>query len=137
MSDDRTFPLRPRDLAVVWGTAFVQVTELWRTAIKAFSEAGWTEAPVEGNRRDRVVVPEESAAAGLRASTLTGESFGEQLPGDAVQFTRGESPRPGSVVMICGVDEARTPPVKGDIYRGTVVDAHGTVVGEIALDAGS
>jgi hypothetical protein len=136
MSDDRTFKLRPRDLAVVWGTGFVQLTQLWRTGIKAFSEAGWTEAPIEGNRRDRVVVREERAT-GLRTSTLTGESFGERLPDDAVHFTRDESPRPGWVVMICSVDEAAISPVKGDIYRGTVVDAQGTVVGEIALDVGS
>jgi hypothetical protein len=136
MADEQYGVPRPRDLAIVWGTAFVQLTQLWQAGIKAFSEAGWAEAPIEGNQRDRFAV-REGAATGLRASAMTGESFGQRLPGDAVRITPDGPPQAGWVLMSCDVDEARVAAVPGDIYRGTVVDERGTVVGQIALDAGS
>lgn len=136
MADEERCEPTPRDLAIAWGTAFVQFTELWRAGITAFSEAGSAEAPIDGNERDRFVV-RESAAAGLHASTMKGESFGQQLPGNAVHITQDGPPRAGWVLMSCRIDEARIPRVKGDVYRGTVVDEQGTVVSKIALDAGS
>jgi hypothetical protein len=136
MADEERCAPTPRDLAIVWGTAFVQFTKLWQAGIKAFAEAGSAEAPIGGNERDRFVV-RESASAGLRASTMRGESFDQQLPGDAVHITQEGPPQAGWVLMSCRIDEARIPRVQGDVYRGTVVDAQGEVVSTIALDVGS
>jgi hypothetical protein len=138
MRDQELIRLRPRDLATVWGTAFGQVIDLWRTALTALLEAGSGEAHILGDHCNQLAV---RAVGGrppsLVARNLVGESFGKSLGGHCVRFTEKISGDPGVVLVDCCVDESRGQPIQGDIYRGEVVDERGVLIAQIALDAGS
>ena len=40
MAENDLVRVRPRDLAKVWGTAFGQIVDLWRTSLMALMELG-------------------------------------------------------------------------------------------------
>jgi len=138
MSDEELARLRPSDLATVWGTAFVQMFDIWRAALIALLEGGSAERPGLGDHTNQLSVPAVGGRAPrLLARTLVGESFGRLLDGSAVTFTERGPGGPGLVLVDCSVDESRAHPCMGDIYRGEVVDERGAPIATIGLDAGS
>jgi len=139
MRDEELVRLRPRDLATVWGTAFGQLFDLWKSALMALLEAGSGE--------DRTIVSDEcnrlsvqrvgGTVPRLIARNLVGQSFGRTLDGRVVTFTEKTPSGPGHALVDCCVDESHGEPIQGDIYRGEVVDEQGTRIAQVALDAGS
>jgi hypothetical protein len=137
MGDEKIVEARPVDLAVVWGKAFGQLADLWKSAATAMMEAGNAESDVTGGQVDTVTVAaNKGETPALVVRNMKGESFGASLPARAVTLTP-RAPAHDRVVFDCTVDEALAVRIPGDIYRGEVVDARGRVVGRIALDAGS
>jgi hypothetical protein len=139
MSNEELIRLRPRDLAAVWGTAFGQVVDLWRAWLTALMEAGSAEDPalIGDHRVELRVRATDGRMPRLAARNLVGETFGGRLDPSLVTFTDKGPAGPGMVLVECGVDDTRTRSIKGDLYRGEVVDERGAVIGRIALDAGS
>jgi hypothetical protein len=142
MSNGKFAGLRPHELAAVWGTAFGQLVELWRAGLTALLEIGSGESTITGSFSNEIEVPAVGGhAPRLIAQNLVGESFGYPLPSNAVIFAERGSARPGHVLVDCWVDESRVQPIaddiKGDIYRGEVVDAQDQRIALIALDVGS
>ena len=136
MAKDDLVRLRPRDVAKVWGTAFGQVIELWRTALTALVELGSGEQPIPGDQsnwfRVRLV---DGQMPSLAARNLVGETFHQRLDGRAVEF-KEQGRDSGSVTVECSINE-EFQPIQGDIYRGQVVNERGAVVATLRLDAGS
>ena len=139
MSDQELVRLRPRDLAAVWGKAFVQVAELWRVWAFALLEAGAAEDPnLVGDHRVEVRARTVGGRTPrLIARDFVGETFGERLDARLVRFTPKPSTDAGVAVFDCDVDESTGRRVRGDRYVGDVVDERGALVQRIALDAGS
>jgi hypothetical protein len=139
MRDEELIRLRPRDLAVVWGTAFGQLIDLWRSGLMALLELGSAEdATVLGDECNRISVQLVGGGVPrLTARNLVGQSFGKPLDGAAVTFNVVGPDGPGLVLVDCCVDESYGGPIQGDIYRGEVVDEQGRHIAWIALDAGS
>ena len=138
MSNEELIRLRPRDLAAVWGTAFGQLVDLSGAWLRAMMEAGSAEdRTLTGDHRVELRVRVTGGRMPrLAARNLVGETFGRRLDPSLVTFTAKGPAGPGMVLVECGVDETRRP-IRGDLYRGEVVDERGAVVGRIALDAGS
>jgi hypothetical protein len=138
MSNEKLVEIKPIDLAVVWGTAFGQIADLYKSGWTAMLEAGNAESSIFGDSSSTVVAHiVNGAAPALKAQSMKGESFGEKLNGNAVIFAP-RKPENGEIVIDCKVNESLVqPPVTGDIYRGEVVDKEGRLVARIALDAGS
>lgn len=139
MSNEELIRLRPRDLAAVWGTAFGQMVDLSRAWLQALMEVGSAEDPalIGDHRVELRVRATDGRMPRLAARNLVGETFGESLDPSLVTFTHKGPAEPGLVLVECGVDEARAGSIRGDLYRGEVVDERGAVVGRIALDVGS
>lgn len=139
MSDEELVRLRPRDLAVVWGTAFGQLVDLWRAWIMALLETGSGEdRTVIGDECNRISVRRAGGGMpSLTARNLVGQSFGRPLDGRVVTFAEVGPDGTGRVLVDCCIDESRAKQIQGDIYRGEVVDEQGAVVARVALDAGS
>jgi len=143
MAENDLARLRPIDVARVWGTAFGQVIDLWRTALTAVIELGSGEQPIPSDQSNRFSVPSaDGRMPRLAARTLVGEAFHQRLDGRAVVFTqKGGGLR--SVTVECSIDEAYQPSqgsgtyLQGDTYIGHVVDERGAVVATVRLDAGS
>jgi hypothetical protein len=136
MAENDLARLRPIDVARVWGTAFGQIVDLWRTSLMALMELGSGEQAIPAGQSAQFRVP---SAGGhmprLTARNMVGETYGKQLDGGLVAFTEISS-EPGYVTVECSVDETLQP-IKGDIYHGQVVSEDGTFVAAISLDAGS
>jgi hypothetical protein len=136
MAENDLVRLRPRDLAKVWGTAFGQIIDLWRTSLMALMELGSGEQAISAGQSARFRI---RSAGGqlprLTARNMVGETYHDPLDGGLVIFTETFSD-PGWVTVDCSVDQTRQP-IRGDIYVGQVVDENGTVVATISLDAGS
>ncbi len=136
MAENDLVRLRPIDVARVWGTAFGQIVDLWRTSLMALMELGSGEQAISAGQSARFTM---RSAGGqmphLTARNMVGETYHEQLDGGLVIFTETISD-PGYVTVECSVDETRQP-ITGDIYVGQVVDEAGRVVATISLDAGS
>jgi hypothetical protein len=144
MADKEFARLRPRDLAVVWGTAFGQVLDLWRAALTAFMEVGSAEQKgLTGSQFQVIEVPAVNGhMPPLVAGGLVGETWHEALDGGLVEFEEKAVLGNGRVRVECSVDERSGQPITGDIYRGTVYraaagGARGEALAELALDAGS
>jgi len=142
MGDEKFAEIRPRDLAVVWGRAFGQLVDLWTSGYKSLIETGSGENPAIGDEGGRFVSSAvSSAASGLEARNMKGDSFGEVLPDGAVTVHEigpaGPPHGPDAMLMNCKVNESLVWPRPGDIYRGQVFDAHEKVIAEISVDAGS
>jgi hypothetical protein len=137
MGDEHKVAFRPRDLAIVWGTAFGQLSRIWTASIRALLEYGSAEAAIHGQLSDHVDVPATGGGAGsLRVGKMVGETFGETLRHQAVKVS-GQKPIGHDLIRVYfRVDEALAHPVTGDIYRGSVL-VQEKVVGQIGLDAGS
>ena len=133
---------RPRDMAKVWGTAFGQLVDLWRTVVTAGMALGGGEQPIV--QSNQFSVPSaDGRVPHLRVRNLVGETFHEPLDPQAVVFTQTGS-SPGSVTVTSSINPKFQPikggkvqPIKGDTYAGQVVNENGTVVGTVRLDAGS
>jgi hypothetical protein len=143
MAENDLVRLRPIDVAKVWGTAFGQYIDLWRTALMALIELGSGEQPIPSGHVNRFSVRSaDGRVPRLRARNLVGETFHQQLDGQAVVFTQ-EGSGPGSVTVECSINEAYQPTrggtyyIQGDTYTGQVVNEGGTVVATLRLDAGS
>jgi hypothetical protein len=136
MAENDLVRLRPRDLAKVWGTAFGQIVDLWRTSLMALIELGSGEQDISAGQSAQFTL---QLAGGrlprLTARNMVGITYGERLDSQLVIFTETIS-APGFVTVECSVDEMRQP-IMGDIYVGEVVDEAGKVVATISLDAGS
>jgi hypothetical protein len=139
MSNEELIRLRPRDLAAVWGTAFGQMVDLSRAWLNAMMEAGSAEDPalIGDHRVELRVRASDGRMPRLAARNLVGETFREPLDPSLVTFTDKGPAGPDLVLVECGVDETRAGSIRGDLYRGEVVDERGTLVGRIMLDAGS
>jgi hypothetical protein len=138
MSDEELVRLRPRDLAIVWGTAFGQLADLWIALMTALLEAGSGEREVPDGRCNEIAVRQVGGRTPrLTVQNLIGESFGKRLDGQVVTFRETGPGGPGFVLVDCCIDEARCGHAQGDIYRGEVVDEQGTLMATVALDAGS
>lgn len=136
MAENDLVRLRPRDLAKVWGTAFGQIVDLWRTSLMAVMELGSGEQAISAGQSARFTVPSANGQMPrLTARNMVGETYHEPLDGDLVTFTEISSDR-NSVTVECSVDETRQR-ITSDTYVGQVVDENGTVVATISLDAGS
>ena len=136
MAENDLVRLRPRDVATVWGTAFGQIIDLWRTALTALMELGSGEQPIPSGQFNRFKVPSANGRMPrLIARDVVGEAFHQRLDGRAVVFTQVGSGS-GSVTVECSIDEA-VQPIQGDTYCGQVVSEAGTVVATVRLDAGS
>ena len=142
MAENDLVRLRPRDVAKVWGTAFGQLIDLWRTALTAVAELGSGEQPIPGVQSDQFSVPSaDGRMPRLTVRNLVGETFRRPLDGQAVKFTQ-KSSGPGPITVEYSIDERFRPSrgdtyIEGDIYTGQVVDEGGKVVATIRLDAGS
>jgi hypothetical protein len=139
MSDDERVRLRPRQLAVVWGTAFGQLIDLWRTWLTALMEVGSGEdRTIRTDECNRITVPSVGGRVPkLTVRNLVGVSFGNQLDGRIVTFTEQGSGGPGLLLVDCCIDESRAQDIQGDLYEGEVVDEQGAVVARLELDAGN
>jgi len=139
MSDEELVRLRPRDLAAVWGTAFGQLAQLWRSGLMALLEIGSGEdGAILSDECNRVSVRRVGGRVPhLTARRLVGQSFGRPLDGGVVTFSVAGPGGPGAVLVDCCVDESLGQGIQGDIYRGEVVDEQGAAIARIALDAGS
>jgi hypothetical protein len=128
---------RPIDVARVWGTAFGQFVDLWRTTLPAMLELSSGEQPITASgQSNRFSVPlVNGQMPRLTARDLVGEAFHQRLDGRAVVFTQVGSGS-GTATVECSVDESFQP-IEGDTYRGQVVDQNGAVVATVSLDAGS
>ena len=136
MAENDLVRLRPIDVARVWGTAFGQIVDLWRTSLTALMELGSGEQAISAGQSARFRVPSaDGRMPRLTARNMIGEAFHQQLDGRLVVFTKISSD-PGFVTVECSVDETLQP-ITGDTYVGQVVDGAGTVVAAISLDAGS
>jgi hypothetical protein len=136
MAENDLIRLRPRDVATVWGTAFGQIIDLWRTALTALMELGSGEQSIPSDQSNQFSVPSaDGQMPRLAARSLVGETFRQRLPGRAVVFSRKDG-SPGSVTVECSIDQAFQR-IKGDTYTGQVVNQHGAVVATVRLDAGS
>jgi hypothetical protein len=136
MTENDLVRLRPRDLAKVWGTAFGQIVDLWRTSLTALIELGSGEQDISAGQSAQFTI---QLAGGrlprLTARNMVGITYGDRLDSRLVIFTETIS-GPGSVTVECSVDEMQQQ-IKGDIYVGQVVDEAGNLVATISLDAGS
>jgi hypothetical protein len=136
MAENDLVRLRPRDLAKVWGTAFGQIVDLWRTSLTALIELGSGEQDISAGQSAQFTM---QLAGGrlprLTARNMVGITYGDRLDSRLVIFTETIS-GPGSVTVECSVDELQQQ-IKGDIYVGQVVDEAGNLVATISLDAGS
>jgi hypothetical protein len=136
MADQDLTRHRPIDLAKVWGTAVGQFVDLWRTTLVALIGLGSNEQALSAGQSDRFNAPSaDGRMPRLSARDLVGEDFHQRLDGSVVVFTEVGS-GPGFVTVECSIDETRQR-ITGDTYTGQVVDANGTVVATISLDAGS
>jgi hypothetical protein len=141
MAENDLVRLRPSDLAKVWGTAFGQLIDLWRTALTAVAELGSGEQPIPGVQSDQFSVPSaDGRMPRLTVRNLVGETFRRPLDGQAVKFTKSSGP--GPITVEYSIDERFRPSrgdtyIEGDTYTGQVVDEGGKVVATIRLDAGS
>jgi hypothetical protein len=136
MADKDLTGHRPIDLAKVWGTAVGQFIDLWRTSLMALVELGSGEQAISAGQSARFRVPSANGhMPRLTARNLVGETYHKPLDGGLVIFTEISSD-PGYVTVECSVDETRQR-ITGDTYVGQVVDANGTVVATVSLDAGS
>ena len=130
--------LRPHDLASVWGTALGQVVDLWRTGSLALLKLGSIERSIPSGHCNEIRVRRvDGRMPRLLVRDLVGESFGRRLDGEAVTFTEKDSGDPEVALIYCCIDESRGQPIQGDIYRGEVVDEHGSIIARLVLDAGS
>lgn len=138
MGEEKIVEARPIDLAIVWGKAFGQLVDLWKSWASAMMEAGNAESDVTSSPVATVTVAmDKGEMPVLKVRNMKGESFGASLSSDAVKFTP-RKPAGDRVTFDFTVDEEKVPAGQtGDIYRGEVVDARARVVGRIALDAGS
>ncbi|HEY2693610.1 MAG TPA: hypothetical protein VGJ50_34605 [Streptosporangiaceae bacterium] len=142
MAENDLVRLRPSDLAKVWGTAFGQLIDLWRTALTAVAELGSGEQTIPGVQSDQFSLPSaDGRMPRLAVRNLVGETFRRPLDGQAVKFTQ-KSSGPGPITVEYSIDEKFRPSrgdtyIEGDIYTGQVVDEGGKVVATIRLDAGS
>jgi hypothetical protein len=142
MAENDLVRLRPSDLAKVWGTAFGQLIDLWRTTLTAVAELGSGEQPIAGIQSDQFSVPStDGRMPRLTVRNLVGETFRRPLDGQAVKFTQ-KSSGPGPITVEYSINEEFRPSlgatyIEGDIYTGQVVDEGGKVVTTIRLDAGS
>jgi hypothetical protein len=136
MAENDLVRLRPRDLAKVWGTAFGQIVDLWRTSLMALIELGSGEQDISAGQSAQFTM---QLAGGrlprLTARNMVGITYGDRLDSRLVIFTETIS-GPGSVTVECSVDEMQQQ-IKSDIYVGEVVDEAGNLVATISLDAGS
>src|SRR3954454_293019 len=107
MADEGFARLRPRDLAVVWGTAFGQVLDLWRAALTAFMEAGSGEQRgLTGSQFQVIEVPAENGhMPPLLAVPLTGETWHLVLDGRLVQSEEKGVLGNSLVRVECAIDE--------------------------------
>jgi hypothetical protein len=139
MSDEERVRLRPRHLAVVWGTAFGQVVDLWRTWLTNLMEVGSGEdKTIPTDECNRITVPSVGGVMPkLTTRNLVGVSFGNQLDGRVVTFTEQGPAGPGLVLVDCCIDESSAQDIQGDVYEGEVVDEQDAVVARIELDAGN
>ena len=137
MAENDLVRLRPRDLAKVWGTAFGQIVDLWRTSLMAMMELGSGEQAISAGQTARFTVPSANGQMpSLTARNMVGETYRKPLDGDLVIFTEISRDH-NSVTVECSVDETQQQ-IEGDVYVGQVVDGNGTVVAaRISLDAGS
>jgi hypothetical protein len=136
MAEKDLVRLRPIDLARVWGTAFGQVVDLWRTSLMALMELGSGEQAISGGQSAQFRVQSANGQMPrLAARNMAGETYHRRLGGGVVIFTQVSSD-PGWVTVECSVDETLEQ-IHGDIYVGQVVDGAGRVVATISLDAGS
>jgi len=136
MAENDLVRLRPRDLAKVWGTAFGQIVDLWRTSLMALMELGSGEQAISAGQSARFKVPSANGQMPrLTARNMVGETYRKPLDGRLVVFTEISS-EPGYVTVECSVDQTRQP-ITGDTYVGQVVNEAGRVVATISLDAGS
>jgi hypothetical protein len=142
MAENDLIRLRPRDVATVWGTAFGQIIDLWRTALTAVTELGSGEQPIPSDQSNQFSVRSaDGQMPRLTARTLVGETFHQRLEGAAVDFKQVGS-SPGSVTVEASIKEAFRPSrgdayIQGDTYTGQVVNERGAVVATVRLDAGS
>ena len=136
MADKDLVRLRPTDVARVWGTAFGQIVDLWRTSLMALMELGSGEQAISAGQSARFSVPSaDGQMPRLTARNMVGETYHQRLDDERVDFTEISS-EPGYVTVECSVNETGTP-ILGDIYVGQVVDENRRVVATIRLDAGS
>ena len=136
MAENDLIWLRPRDLAKVWGAAFGQIVDLWRTSLMALLELGSGEQAISAGQSARFKVPSANGQMPrLTARNMAGETYHKPLDGRLVIFTEISS-EPGYVTVECSVDQTRQP-ITGDTYVGQVVNEAGRVVARIRLDAGS
>jgi hypothetical protein len=136
MADKDLTGHRPIDLAKVWGTAVGQFIDLWRTSLMALVELGSGEQAISAGQSARFRVPSANGhMPRLTARNMVGETYHKPLDGGLVIFTEISSD-PGYVTVECSVDETRQR-ITSDTYVGQVVDANGTVVATVSLDAGS
>jgi hypothetical protein len=136
MADKDLTGHRPIDLAKVWGTAVGQFIDLWRTSLMALMELGSGEQAISAGQSARFRVPSANGhMPRLTARNMVGETYHKPLDAGLVIFTEISSD-PGYVTVECSVDETRQR-ITIDTYVGQVVDANGTVVATVSLDAGS
>lgn len=136
MAENDLVRLRPIDVARVWGTAFGQIIDLWRTSLMALMELGSGEQAISAGQSARFRIRSTGGPLPrLTARNMVGETYHQPLDGGLVIFTETISD-PGWITVDCSVDQTRQP-IPGDIYVGEVVDQNGTFVTTISLDAGS
>jgi hypothetical protein len=136
MADKDLVRIRPADLARVWGKAFGQIVDLWRTSLMGFMELGSGEQAISAGQSARFRVPSANGhMPRLTARNMVGETYHQPLDGGLVIFTQISSD-PGYVTVECSVNETREP-IRSDTYVGQVVNEAQRVVTTISLDAGS
>ena len=136
MAEKDLVRLRPIDVARVWGTAFGQIVDLWRTSVMALMELGSGEQAISAGQSARFRMRSTGGQLPrLTARNMVGQTYNKPLDGALVIFTETISD-PGWVTVECSVDETRQP-ITGDTYVGQVMDENSTVVATISLDAGS
>lgn len=136
MAENDLVRLRPIDVARVWGTAFGQIVDLWRTSLMALMELGSGEQAISAGQSAQFRMRSTGGQLPrLTARNMVGETYHKQLDGGLVIFTETISD-PGYVTVECSVDDTLQP-ITGDTYVGQVIDEAGTVVATISLDAGS
>jgi hypothetical protein len=136
MAEKELVRLRPIDVARVWGTAFGQIVDLWRTSLMGLMELGSGEQAISAGQSARFRVPSATGQMPrLTARNMVGETYREPLDGALVIFTEISS-EPGYITVECWVNETREP-IRSDTYVGQVVNQARRVVATISLDAGS
>src|SRR5262249_14375562 len=119
MAENDLVRLRPRDLAKVWGTAFGQIIDLWRTSMMALMELGSGEQAISAGQSARFTVPSANGQMPrLTARNMVGETYNEPLDGDLVIFTKVSS-NSNSATVECSADETQQQ-IEGDVYVGQV-----------------